>query len=79
MLQSSAGASVAFTFANNSSGTVVIDEVGSSGGLISDATLSPGQQFPDSTYVGVYFVVEKSGGGCLAVFHITGSGRVTVT
>jgi hypothetical protein len=57
---------------------VVIDEITSSGGLISDATLSRGMQFPTPTYVGVYFVIYKSGGGCLAVFRVTGSGQVTV-
>ena len=79
MVQSSAGSAVSFNFVNNSSGTVVIDEISTSGSLIGDATLSPGQQFPDSTYAGVYFVVEKSGGGCLAVFRVTGSGQVTIT
>jgi hypothetical protein len=77
-VQSSAGAGVQFNFANNSSTTVVIDEITSSGGLISDATLSRGMQFPTPTYVGVYFVIYKSGGGCLAVFRVTGSGQVTV-
>jgi hypothetical protein len=76
-VQSSAGASVQFNFVNNSSSTVVIDEISSSGGLVNDATLSHGQQFPTPTYVGVYFVVEKSG-GCLAVFRVTGSGQVTI-
>jgi eukaryotic-like serine/threonine-protein kinase len=78
-VQSSAGASVNFTIVNNSSGTVQVDEISTSGGLISDATLSPGEQFSEGTYVGVYFVVEKSSGGCLAVFKVTGSGQVTVS
>jgi hypothetical protein len=78
-VQSTSGASVSYTFANNSSGTVQVDEISTSGGLIPDSTLSPGDQFADSTYVGVYFVVYKSGGGCLAVFRITGGGQVTIT
>ncbi len=78
-LQSSAGKSVGYEFVNNSSGTVVINEVGSSGGLINDATLSPGLSYPGDAYVGLYYVVENSGGGCLAVFHVTGGGQVTIT
>jgi hypothetical protein len=57
---------------------VVIDEISSSGGLVNDATLSHGEQFPTPTFVGVYFVIDKSGGGCLAVFRVTGSGQVTI-
>jgi hypothetical protein len=78
-VQSSDGASVQLGFVNNSSGTLAIDEVSTSGALGYDATLAPGGQFAVGTYVGVYFVVEKSSGGCLAVFRVTGSGQVTVT
>ncbi len=79
-LQSTVGSGVSsFDFSNNSSGTVLIDEVGASGGLINDATLSPGLSYPGDAYVGLYYVVENSGGGCLAVFHVTGSGGVTIT
>jgi protein kinase-like protein len=77
-VQSSDGASVQFSFVNNSSGTVSVDEIGTSGGLQNDATLSPGGQFAIGTYVGVYLVIEKSSGGCLAVFRVTGSGHVTI-
>jgi hypothetical protein len=78
-VQSSDGASVQFGLNNNSSGTVVVDEISTSGALDFDATLSPGGQYAIGTYVGVYLVVEKSGGGCLAVFHVNGSGHVTVS
>ncbi len=78
-VQSSNGASVNFTFVNNSSGTVQIDEIGTSGALYSDATLTPGLQYSASANVGLYYVVEKSSGGCLAVFHVTGSGQVTIS
>ena len=78
-VQSSDGASVQFSFNNNSSGTVAVDEISTSGGLNYDATLSPGGQFAVGTNVGVYLVVEKTSGGCLAVFRVTGSGHVTVT
>jgi eukaryotic-like serine/threonine-protein kinase len=78
-LQSSTGASVDFDFVNKSSGTVLIDEVSSSGGLINDATLSPGLSYLANSYVGLYYVVENSGGGCLAVFKVTGGGQVTIT
>jgi len=57
---------------------VAVDEISTSGGLNYDATLSPGGQFAVGTYVGVYLVVEKSSGGCLAVFHVNGSGHVTI-
>jgi eukaryotic-like serine/threonine-protein kinase len=78
-VQSSDGTSVQLGFVNNSSGTLTVDEISTSGTLGYDATLAPGGQFAVGTYVGVYFVVEKSSGGCLAVFMVTGSGQVTVS
>ena len=43
------------------------------------ATMVPGAVLTVGTAVGDYWVVENSGGGCLAVFDIQGSGRVVVT
>jgi eukaryotic-like serine/threonine-protein kinase len=78
-VQSNVAGGVNFPFVNNSRGTVVVDEIGADGKLYGDATLSPGGQWSGAAYVGLYYVVEKSGGGCLAVFKVTGSGGVTVT
>ncbi len=78
-VQSSDGASAQFGFNNNSSGTVVVEGISTSGALVYDATLSPGGQYAIGTYVGAYLVVEKSSGSCLAVFHVNGSGQVTIT
>ncbi|MGH3256035.1 MAG: protein kinase domain-containing protein [Streptosporangiaceae bacterium] len=78
-VQSSDGASVQFGFNNNSKGTVVVEGISTSGALVYDATLSPGGQYAIGTNVGAYLVVDKSGGGCLAVFHVNGSGQVTIS
>jgi len=75
----SAGASVQFGFVDNSSANVQIDQISSSGAVAYYATLAPGVSYDVGTTVGAYWVVANSGGGCLAVFGINGSGHVTVT
>ena len=50
-----------------------------SGAEVSEGTLGPGQVYTPSTYVGAYWVVETSGGSCLAVVGVDGSGQATVT
>ncbi len=75
----SAGASVQFGFVDNSSANVQIDQISSSGAVAYYATLAPGVSYDVGTTVGAYWVVANSGGGCLSVFGINGSGHVTVT
>ena len=77
-VHSSAGASVQFGFVNDTSGNLQLDEISASGALVYAATVAPGGSYGVGTNVGVYWVVESSGGGCLAVFGINGAGQVTV-
>jgi eukaryotic-like serine/threonine-protein kinase len=78
-VDSSAGASVQFSFADNGSTDLQIDEISASGSLEPTATLAPGVSYQAGTNIGAYWVVENSGGGCLAVFDINGAGQVTVS
>ena len=73
------GASVSFTFADQSSANIGIAYIDSSGAVVAVATVGPGGVYTAGTYVGAYWVVENSGGGCLAVVGVNGSGQATVT
>jgi serine/threonine protein kinase len=59
--------------------SVQIDEISTSGSPEYYETLAVGEGAEISTNVGAYWVVESSGGGCLAVFGVTGWGLVTIT
>jgi hypothetical protein len=50
-----------------------------SGAVVGVGSISPGQVYTASTNVGDYWVVKNSGGGCLAVVDVGGSGTATVT
>jgi hypothetical protein len=78
-LRSSSGASVQYTFVNNSSASVAIASIDSSGAESWQSTISPGAEFSASANVGQYWVVQKSGGSCLAVLDIDGGGQATIT
>ncbi len=78
-LQSSTGASVQFGFVDNSSNNLSVYEIGSNGALDFAAGLASGASYQVVTNVGAYFVVENSGGGCLAIFGIDGAGQVVVS
>jgi eukaryotic-like serine/threonine-protein kinase len=77
-VHSSNGAAVQYSFFDNSSANVEVASIDASGALTWEATLDPGQNFGASTFVGNYWVVERSGGGCLAVLDIDGGGQATV-
>jgi serine/threonine protein kinase len=78
-LHSSPGASVDFSFADQSSSDIAVAVIEASGSVVSEVTLAPGGDYTAGTAVGVYWVVENSGGGCLAVVDVGGSGQATVT
>jgi serine/threonine protein kinase len=78
-VKSSDGAAVSYTFVNRSSVDVQVAAIDSSGAVEGQATIEPGGEFGTSASVGSYWVVENSGGGCVAVFEIEGGGQVTVT
>jgi eukaryotic-like serine/threonine-protein kinase len=73
------GASVEFSFSDQSSAGVQIAVIEDGGGVAGVASLAPGGIYTAGTWVGAYWVVENSGGGCLAVVGVNGSGQATVT
>jgi predicted Ser/Thr protein kinase len=78
-VHSSAGASVEYGFSDNSSADIAVAVIDASGNVQQEVTLGPGGNYTAGTSVGTYWVVENSGGGCLAVVDVGGSGRATVT
>jgi hypothetical protein len=78
-VHSSAGASVQYSFSDQSSANIAIAMIDASGTEIQEVTMGPGGNYTAGTAVGVYWVVENSGGGCLAVIDVGGSGQATVT
>ena len=50
-----------------------------SGAEVGVGSIGPGQVYTAATSAGDYWVVENSGGGCLAVVDVGGSGTATVT
>lgn len=78
-VDSSTGASVEFSFVDNGSADLEVDEISTGGSLEPVATLAPGVSYQAGTNVGAYWVIENSGGGCLAVFDINGAGSVTAS
>ena len=69
---------MSYAFANNSSGDVQIAMIDTSGAVVPQATIEPGGVSGASASVGSYWVVENSGGGCLAVVEVEGGGQATV-
>jgi hypothetical protein len=70
---------VQFSFVDNSSADVQIASIDTSGAVEPYATLVPGATYAVTTNVGAYWVVENSGGGCLAVVGINGGGEAVIT
>lgn len=70
---------VPFTFANQSSAAVEVIWLDFSRGPVLYDTVAPGSSYRVNTYVGHYWEVAISGGPCLAVFDITGSGQISVS
>jgi hypothetical protein len=77
-LQSASGASVQFSFVDDTSGNLQLAAISSSGAVVNSATLAPGVSFQTGTNVGAYWVIENSGGGCLVIYKIDGGGQVTI-
>jgi eukaryotic-like serine/threonine-protein kinase len=75
----SSGASVQFSFVDNSSANVQIASIDTTGAVEWYATLIPGASAAVGTNVGAYWVVENSGGGCLAVVGVNGGGEAVIT
>ena len=78
-LHSSAGASVEYTFVNNSSVSVAVASIDSGGNVSWQSTISPDGEFSASADVGQYWEVAQSGGGCLAVLDVDGGGQAVIT
>jgi hypothetical protein len=69
---------VQFAFTDNGSGEVRIASIDANGVVTPYADIGQGGTLTVSTSVGDYWVLEKSAGGCLAVFEIDSGGRVVV-
>ena len=78
-VHSSAGASVEFSFVDHSSANVQIAMINAAGAVLPEATIASGGVYTAGTNVGDYWVVETSGGGCLAVVGVDGSGEAVVS
>ena len=78
-LRSSSGASVEYTFVNNSSVSVAVGSIDSAGNVSWQSTISPGAEFSPSAEVGQYWEVAVSGGGCLTVLDVDGGGQAVIT
>lgn len=78
-VRSSSGASVEFSFVDNTSADVQIASIDASGAVEPYATLTPGGTLGVGTNVGAYWVVENSGGGCVAVVGVNSAGQAVIT
>jgi serine/threonine protein kinase len=72
-------AEVPFTFVNDSATTVDIIWLNFAGSRVLYAVLSPDTSYRVNTYVGHDWLIAGSGGGCLGVFGIDGSGDIVIT
>jgi hypothetical protein len=70
---------VMFTFINNSSTEVSIIWLNFSGNTKLYDTLPPGYEDNQPTYIGHYWLIASSAGGCLGIFGINGSGQIVTT
>lgn len=77
-VSSADGMPVQFAFTDDGSTGVRIATIDANGVVAPYADIDQGGTLSVSTNVGDYWVVEKSGGSCLAVFGIDGAGNVTV-
>jgi len=71
-------AEVPFTFVNDSATTVDIIWLNFAGSRVLYAVLSPDTSYRVNTYVGHDWLIAGSGGGCLGVFGIDGSGDIVI-
>jgi eukaryotic-like serine/threonine-protein kinase len=72
-------AEVPFTFVNDSATTVDIIWLNFAGSRVLYAVLSPDTSYRVDTYVGHDWLIAGSGGGCVGVFDIDGSGDIVIT
>jgi eukaryotic-like serine/threonine-protein kinase len=70
---------VLFTFVNKSSAAVQVIWLGFSREPVLYDTVSPGGSYQVNTYVGHYWELAISGGSCLAVFDIGGTGQISIS
>ena len=70
---------VLFTFVNNTGVSVQITWLDFNGNRQVYDMLSSGSAFNVDTYIGHYWLIAGSGGGCLGIFGISGSGHIVIT
>jgi eukaryotic-like serine/threonine-protein kinase len=78
-VRSTPGASVGYSFADNSSSNLRIGVINTSGALVWEDAVGPDLVGGETAAVGDYWVVATSSGACLAVVHITGSGETVIS
>lgn len=76
---SEAGQGVPYSFVNKSGSAIQIWLVDSGGAGVLKGTVGPGGSFGRTAATGQYWMVTNSGGGCLSVLRISGSGAATVS
>jgi hypothetical protein len=70
---------VEVVFINNSSANLRLATISTSGAVQYADPIDPGETIQIGTSLDVYWVVENSGGGCLAVFMVYAQSQVTIS
>jgi hypothetical protein len=70
---------VSFTFVNNSSADIQIWYLASGGSGALEDTLGPGKSFDPAVDTQQDWMVANSGGGCMGIYGIVGSGEVVAS
>lgn len=76
---SASGTGVRYSFVNKSAADIQIWFLNAGRASVLKSTVGPGGSFGQSATTGQYWLVAKSGGGCLSIVNISGSGSVTVS
>jgi hypothetical protein len=76
---SDSGTGVNYSFVNSSAAAIQIWFLGSGGAGVLKSMVGPGGSFGRSVSTGEYWMVAGSGGGCISIIAISGSGTATVS
>jgi len=75
----SGGSPVSFTFTNNSAADIQVWYLASGGSGDLEGTVAPGQSFAPAVDTKQDWMVANSGGGCIGLFGIVGSGEIVAS
>jgi eukaryotic-like serine/threonine-protein kinase len=73
------GTGVAYSVLNSSAADIQIWFLNSGGAGVLKSTVGPGGSFGRSASTGDYWMIANSGGACVSILRISGSGRATVS